>query len=124
MDWSEVGKGAQLILVGMAVVFAGLLILMLAIMVVNRLARKKAEEVEGSSVIESMSYEADEKEKIAVLAAALAMAMKDGREAGADRTEAAAEGMSNGPSRWAVAGREQAMRSRGKAGRQWGRHTS
>ncbi len=115
------GEGALLIVVGMLVVFAALFILMVAIMIMNRLFPEK----EKKEVAQPPYFElgASEKERIAAIAVAMAKAM-EGEEAALTEQRGVNEaGGSNEASRWAVAGREQAMRSRGKAGRQWGRRS-
>ena len=116
-------EGALLIVVGMAVVFAALFILMVAIMIMNRLFPDKGKKTEGPALAEAIMAEQSERERVAVLAAALAKAMERETEVIPEQGTASALGPSGEPSRWAASGREQAMRSRGKAGRQWGRRS-
>jgi sodium pump decarboxylase gamma subunit len=117
------GEGALLVVVGMAVVFAALIILMVAIMILNRLFPDKGKKTEGPALAEAIMSEQSEKERVAVLAVALAAAMEKEREVIPEQGTTSALGPSGEPSRWAASGREQAMRSRGKAGRQWGRRS-
>ncbi len=105
----------------MAVVFVALLLLMVSIMVVNRLAPERARKAEGPTVLEGIAAEESERQAVAVMAVALARAMQQ-NDVAAQPAAGAAE-WAGAPSRWAMAGREQVMRSRGKAGRQWGRRS-
>jgi len=123
MDWEKLGEAALLIGVGMAVVFSALLILMVCIMIMNRLFPDKGKKAEGPAVLEAIETERSGRERVAVLAVALAKAMDKEREVILEQRTMNAVGPSGEPSRWAVSGREQAMRSRGKAGRQWGRRS-
>ena len=123
MDWEQLRSAGILIGVGMAVVFAALLILMVAIMIVNRLAPERPGKAEGSTVLEGIADEESERRRVAALAAALARAMEHGARGAPQQRAAGPASSAGGPSRWAMAGREQAMRSRGKAGRQWGRRS-
>ena len=116
-------EGALLIVVGMTVVFAALFILMVAIMIMNRLFPDKGKKTEGPALAEAIMAEQSERERVAVLAVALAAAMEREREVIPEQGTTSALGPSGEPSRWAASGREQAMRSRGKAGRQWGRRS-
>ena len=121
-EWREaMGEGALLIVVGMVVVFVALLILVISIMIMNRLFPDKGKKSEGPASVEAVAAESSEKEKVAVLAVALVKAME--KDGGGIPQQSAANpvGWSGESSRWAASGREQAMRSRGKAGRQWGR---
>ena len=110
-------------MVGMLVVFAALVILMVAIMIMNRLFPDKGKKTEGPTLAEAIVSGQSEREKVAVLAVALAKATEKEREAIPELRTMNAVGPSGEPSRWAASGREQAMRSRGKAGRQWGRRS-
>jgi Na+-transporting methylmalonyl-CoA/oxaloacetate decarboxylase gamma subunit len=112
-----------LIGVGMAVVFAALAILMVAIMIINRLAPDRAQKAEGPVLLEAVQPEDSEKGRIAAVAVALAKAMERDQEVIPEQRVMSATGWAGEPSRWAASGREQAMRSRGKAGRQWGRRS-
>jgi Na+-transporting methylmalonyl-CoA/oxaloacetate decarboxylase gamma subunit len=109
--------------VGLAVVFAALVTLTVAIMFINRLAPDKAKKAEGPALLEGIETEKSERARVAVLAVALAKAMDKEREVIPEQGMMKATGWSGEPSRWVVSGREQAMRSRGKAGRQWGRRS-
>lgn len=115
------GEGALLIVVGMLVVFAALFILMVAIMIMNRLFPDKVKKTEGPALAEAILSEQSDRERVAVLAVALAKAME--REVIPEQRTMNAVGPSGEPSRWAASGREQVMRSRGRAGRQWGRRS-
>ena len=119
------GEGALLVVVGMAVVFAALIILMVAIMILNRLFPDKGKKTEGPALVDGILSEESDREKVAVLAVALvkAMDMDKEREVIPEQRTVNAVGGSGEPSRWAASGREQAMRSRRKAGRQWGRRS-
>jgi Na+-transporting methylmalonyl-CoA/oxaloacetate decarboxylase gamma subunit len=123
MDWEQLGEAALLIGVGMAVVFAALLILMVAIMILNKLFPDRGKKTEGSALLESVGTGESERERVAVLAVALAKAMEKEGEVIPEQRTMNGVGWVGEPSRWAVSGREQAMRSRGKAGRQWGRRS-
>ena len=119
------GEGALLVVVGMVVVFAALFILMVAIMILNRLFPDKGKKTEGPALVDGILSEESDREKVAVLAVALvkAMDMDKEREVIPEQRTVNAVGGSGEPSRWAASGREQAMRSRRKAGRQWGRRS-
>ena len=123
MDIEALKEGALLIVVGMVVVFVALLILVISIMIMNRLFPDKGKKSEGPASVEAVAAESSEKEKVAVLAVAVAKAME--RDGGVTPRMSAANpvGWSGETSRWAASGREEAMRSRGKAGRQWGRRS-
>ena len=114
-------------MVGMAVVFAALVILMVAIMILNRLFPDKGKKTEGPALVDGILSEESDREKVAVLAVALVKAMdmerEREREVIPEQRTVNAVGGSGEPSRWAASGREQAMRSRRKAGRQWGRRS-
>ena len=116
-------EGTLLIVVGMAVVFVALLILVIAIMIMNRLFPDRGKKSERPASVEAIGAEQSEKGKVAVLAVALVKAME--KDGGGIPQQSAANpvGWSGESSRWAASGREQAMRSRGKAGRQWGRRS-
>jgi Na+-transporting methylmalonyl-CoA/oxaloacetate decarboxylase gamma subunit len=123
MDWEQLGEAALLVGVGMAVVFAALVILMVAIMILNRLFPDRGKKTEGSALLEAVGTGESERERVAVMAVALAKAMEKEGEVIPEQRTMNAVGWAGEPSRWAVSGREQAMRSRGKAGRQWGRRS-
>ena len=107
----------------MAVVFAALVTLTVAIMTINWLALAKAKKVEDPALLEGIETEKSERARVAVLAVALAKAMDKEREVIPEQGMMKATACLGEPSRWVVSGREQAMRSRGKAGRQWGRRS-
>jgi Na+-transporting methylmalonyl-CoA/oxaloacetate decarboxylase gamma subunit len=117
-------EAATLIGVGMAVVFAALVILMTAIMIINRLAPEKGKKAGGPVLPEAIESEDSERGRIAALAVAVAKAMQREKEIVPEQRTMGTVGWTGEPSRWAVSGREQAMLSRGKAGRQWGRRSS
>ena len=119
----KLAEAALLVVVGMAVVFAALFILMVAIMILNRLFPDKGKKTEGPALVDGILSEESDREKVAVLAVALAKAMERETEVVPEQRTTSALGPSGEPSRWAASGREQAMRSRGKAGRQWGRRS-
>jgi Na+-transporting methylmalonyl-CoA/oxaloacetate decarboxylase gamma subunit len=119
----DLAEAALLILIGMAVVFAALVILMVAIMIINRLAPDRAKKAEGPVLLEAIQSEDSEKGRIAAMAVALAKAMERDQEVISEQRMMGVVGLAGEPSRWAASGREQAMRSRGKAGRQWGRRS-
>lgn len=120
--WDDLTEASILVLVGMAVVFAALAILMVFIMILNRLAPEKAPKVVAEEPLPEV--QASEKERVAVVAVALAKAMERGEAMSNRLTGLGGEAVrSTEASRWAVSGREQTMRSRGKAGRQWGRRS-
>ncbi len=112
-----------LIGVGMAVVFVALLVLMVAIMIVNRLAPERARKAEGLTVLEAVAAEESERQRAAVIAVALAADMERAPSGTARPGAAAPAGWAGGPSPWLAAGRDQVMQSRGKAGRGWGRRS-
>jgi Na+-transporting methylmalonyl-CoA/oxaloacetate decarboxylase gamma subunit len=116
-------EAAILVGVGMAVVFSALAILMVSIMIINRLAPDRAKKTEGSVLLEAIQSEDSEKGRIAAMAVALAKAMENDRDVIGEQRVMGVVGWAGEPSRWAAAGREQVMRSRGKAGRQWGRRS-
>jgi Na+-transporting methylmalonyl-CoA/oxaloacetate decarboxylase gamma subunit len=123
MDWEQLGEAALLVGVGMAVVFAALVILMVAIMIMNRLFPDKGKKTEGPALLESVGTGESERERVAVMAVAVAKTMEKEGEIIPQQRTMNAVGWSGEPSRWAASGREQVMRSRGKAGRQWGRRS-
>jgi Na+-transporting methylmalonyl-CoA/oxaloacetate decarboxylase gamma subunit len=108
--WHDVAEASILVVVGMAVVFAALAILMVAIMILNRLAPEKAQK--AVAPVELSGAEASEKQRVAAIAVALALAKEQSGEGETGETARPVEA-----SRWAIAGRERVMRSREKAGR-------
>lgn len=119
----KLAEAATLLGVGMAVVFSALVILMLAIVIINRLAPERARKTDAPVVLEEVETGALDRGKIAVLAVALAKAMEEEQEVTRTQPMVGPPGAAGEPSRWAVSGREQVMRSRGKVGRQWGRRS-
>jgi sodium pump decarboxylase gamma subunit len=119
----KLAEAALLVVVGMAVVFAALFILMVAIMILNRLFPDRDKRTEGPALAEAIVSEESEREIVAALAVAVAKAMEKDRGVIPEQRTMNAVGGSGEPSRWAASGREQAMRSRRKAGRQWGRRS-
>ncbi|MCX5992065.1 MAG: OadG family protein [Chloroflexi bacterium] len=115
----QLPEAAMLALIGAVVVFAGLAILMLAIMVLNRLlpGNKKNKEEIAPGIVEGQS---PSKESIAAIAVAVALLMEEHEAASAsEHGDAPAPRLMVSP--WAAAGRQQLMLSRRKAGHQWGR---
>ncbi|MDM8000157.1 MAG: OadG family protein [Dehalococcoidia bacterium] len=119
----KLAEAAMLIGVGMAVVFGALIILMVAIMIINRLAPERAKKVETPEVLEEVETGSVRRGRIAAMAVALAKTMEEEERVSSAQPAASPAGSAGEPSRWAVSGREQAMRSRGKVGRQWGRRS-
>jgi len=119
----KLAEAAILVAVGMAVVFAALVILMVSIMILNRLFPDRDKRTGGPALAEAIVSEESGREIVAALAVAVAKAMEKEREVIPEQRTMNVVGWSGEPSRWAVSGREQAMRSRRKAGRQWGRRS-
>jgi hypothetical protein len=92
-------------------------------MIMNRLFPDKGKKTEGPASAEAIVSEQSERERVAVLAVALVKAMEKEVEVIPEQRTMNAVGPSGEPSRWAASGREQVMRSRGRAGRQWGRRS-
>ena len=120
---SDIWDGVMLVVIGMTVVFAALFILMVAIMIMNRLFPDKGQTTEGPALAEAIMSEHSEKERVAVLAVALALAMEESETAPKQQIGLVKEAPSVEASRWAVSGRERLMRSRKMTGRQWGRRS-
>ena len=112
---------AILTVIGM-VVFVGLTILILAIMVLQKVASGKKTGVEiRQTVSKTGESEHPSKASIAAMAVGLAWLMEEGEAASARGQEAMAPVRGAGEGSWIIAGRERQMRSRGKVVRQWGR---
>jgi Na+-transporting methylmalonyl-CoA/oxaloacetate decarboxylase gamma subunit len=115
----QLGDGALLVVVGMAVVMTALLILMLAIMLMTRLfpGEKTDGEKEAIKVMEGVE---PTKESIAAIAVAMALAMK---EQETRNISGHGESPVSRPvaSRWSAAGRERLMGSRRKTEHKWGK---
>ncbi len=116
----RLSEAAILVVVGMAVVFAALVILMVSIMIVSRLAPERAKKAEAQSP--ASGNEMTDKEKIAAIAVAIARLMEQD-ETPAEKCGINASRYCNDTGRWLAFGREQTMHSRRKAGRQWGRRS-
>ncbi|MBM4444284.1 MAG: hypothetical protein FJ020_03135 [Chloroflexi bacterium] len=128
IDTSALKESALLVVVGMAVVFVGLFILMVAATAVVRLSQRNnngglAGQTRAVPVPAAEHRERDG-EAIAAMAVALALSLQKDRVApsgvlmgGIPPSGAPAGGT------WAAAGREQLMRSRGKVGHKWGRRS-
>lgn len=120
-------ESATLTVVGMVVVFIGLIGLMLVIMLLSKVAPAKGEKKEAAAeeVAPTITEAAaeprrDEKEAVAAIAVALAQLTEESQAAAVSqqpRVAAPETGTKSSP--WAVAGREELLRSREKAGRQW-----
>lgn len=120
---NDIWDAVILIVVGMAVVFAALVILMLALMILNRFFPDKGKKTEEPTMAEAIVPEESEREKVAALAVALSMAMVQSETARKKQIDLSDRVPLVEACRWAVAGRESAMRSRQRAGRQWGRRS-
>lgn len=121
-------ESATLTLVGMVVVFIGLIILMLAIIVLSRLAPAKEEKKEekreaaAEALEPRMEPQAGEKEAVAAIAIALAQVVEESEAASVSQPpRVAASGPGAKGSPWVMSGREDMMRTREKATRQWER---
>lgn len=114
---NDIWDAMVLIFIGMAVVFAALFILMVAIMILNRLFADRGKETEQPMVAEAIVAVESDREKVAALAVALAMAMEQSETAAKKQIQLGEEAPSVEASRWAVAGRERLMRSREMSGR-------
>lgn len=115
----DLKDAATVAVIGVAVVMAALTILMIAIMVITRLA-PRSEEAKMKAGPDDVHDASPEKESVAVIAVAMALAM----EAEGNTTAnggAPADASAREAGRWASAGRERLMHSRSKAGQKWGR---
>jgi Na+-transporting methylmalonyl-CoA/oxaloacetate decarboxylase gamma subunit len=122
LDTDTLAKAAILTVIGMVVVFVGLIILMLAIMVLQKVASGKKTGVEiRQAVSKTGESEHPSKASIAAMAVGLAWLMEESEAASARGQEAMAPVHGAGEGPWTIAGREQQMRSRGKVVHQWGR---
>lgn len=110
---------ATIAVLGVAVVMAALTTLMIAIMLITRLA-PGSKEARTDTALDELEDGGREKENVAVMAVALALAMEAESGRPAD-CEAPAVAPGQAFSRWASAGRERLMRSGCGAGRTWGR---
>ncbi len=113
----RLGEAAMIALVGVAVVMATLAILMVAIMLITRLAPASNKRGE-KAVSEAEEWRDQEKEQVAAIVVAMALAMEGetpqqgGQPAGASK---------HSSGRWGSSGRERLMAARRAAGRDWGR---
>lgn len=117
----EIAEAAALAVVGIATVLSALAILMVATMVVMRVVQGRGEE---SKEIPEPEPDPDRErfpagERVAVIAVAVVLAMQKEQAAspGRDTTSMTHAAVNQ----WQTAGRQRLMRSRKKAGRQWGR---
>ncbi len=118
----EIAEAAALAVVGIATVLSALAILMVATMVVMRVVQGRREE---SKEIPEPDPDPDRErfpagERVAVIAVAVALAMQ--KEQAASPARVGTTSMTHAAvNQWQTAGRQRLMRSRKKAGRQWGR---
>jgi Na+-transporting methylmalonyl-CoA/oxaloacetate decarboxylase gamma subunit len=111
-----------LTVIGMVAVFVGLTILILAIMMLRKVASGKKTSVGiRQTVSKTGESEHPSKASIAAMAVGLAWLMEESEAAFARGQEAMAPVHRAGEGSWTIAGRERQMRSRGKVVRQWGR---
>ena len=130
IDTEALLDSALLVLVGMAVVFSGLFILMVAATIVVRFSRRNGDNNTGGAersapeVVPSTDTGEPRGETVAAVAVALALSMQKAVIAPSERVMGAvpSPGSLSG-STWTAAGREQLMRSRGKVGHKWGRRS-
>lgn len=126
IDTDALLDSALLVLMGMAVVFTGLITLMVAATVVVRLSRRNNTGAGKQTTAEVVRLtEPCETDGAAVAAMTVSLALSM-RQDGIASLAGAAGGFaaSGGPAgTWAAAGREQQMRSRGKVGHKWGRRS-
>jgi Na+-transporting methylmalonyl-CoA/oxaloacetate decarboxylase gamma subunit len=115
----NLAEAATIAVLGVAVVMSALTILMLAIMVLTRLAPGKKENGEKAT-LEVVQGQSPSKESVAAVAVAVALAME---EQEADKIRGRGKSPVSRPvaSPWASAGRERLMHSRRKPGQKWGR---
>jgi Na+-transporting methylmalonyl-CoA/oxaloacetate decarboxylase gamma subunit len=115
----NLAEAATIAVVGVAVVMTALTTLMLAIMVLTRLAPgKKENKVEAT--IKAVEGQSPTKESIAAIAVAMALAMEE-EEKASSHGGPQAVALGHVASRWSAAGRERLMGSRRKPGQKWGR---
>ena len=114
----QLAEAATVAVVGVAVVMTALTILMLAIMVLTRLAPGKENIEEATSKL--VQGRSPTKESVAAIAVAMALAM---REKGTASTDGGPQAVAprHAVSRWASAGRERLMGSRRRTEHKWGR---
>lgn len=128
IDTEALWESALLVVVGMAVVFSGLFILMVAATVVVRLPQRNnnrgAAKQSNAESVPPAEHRERGSEAIAAVAVALALSMqKEGAAPSGRAMSAVLPSGAPAGSTWAVAGREQLMRSRGKVGHKWGRRS-
>ena len=108
----------------MAVVFAALVLLMLAVIVLRRVAQGRRDNEEGNGTAPGATESGGpSKESIAAMAVGLALLMEGHRAAPAGRPGGGVPTVGAGASPWVRAGRDQQMRSRRKVGHKWGRRS-
>ena len=128
LNAEELIDSAILVAAGMAVVFVGLSILMVASMITVKLFQRKEENGGNQNTAPEVAVSDGpgkaSKGTIAAMAVGLALSMEKGDMISVREPPGATPVMATGTtSTWAVAGREQQMRSRGKAGHQWGKRS-
>ena len=110
--------------VGMGVVFAALILLMLAVMVLRRVVGGRRGNQEGNGTAPGAAESVGpSKESIAAMAVGLALLMEGRTAAPAGRSGGGVPTVGAGASPWVRAGRDQQMRSRRKVGHKWGRRS-
>ena len=108
----------------MAVVFAALILLMLAVVVLRRVAQGRRDSEEGNGTAPGATESVGpSKESIAAMAVGLALLLEEGRAAPARSSGGGVPAIGTGASPWVRAGRDQQMRSRRKVGHKWGRRS-
>jgi Na+-transporting methylmalonyl-CoA/oxaloacetate decarboxylase gamma subunit len=117
----ELWEAATIAVIGVAMVMTALTILMLAIMVLTRLAPgKKESKVEAT--IEVAHRQIPGKESVAAIAVAMALAMEE-EEKGSSHGGSQTVAPGHTVSRWSAAGRERLMGSRRRTEHKWGRRS-
>jgi sodium pump decarboxylase gamma subunit len=114
----QLWEAATIAVVGVAVVMATLTILMLAIMLMTRLAPGKKGSTE-TEMAKTTEEDGASKESVAAIAVAVALAMEEHEPKSIGGHGKSPVSQPTG-SRWSAAGKERLMGSRGKAGRKWG----
>jgi Na+-transporting methylmalonyl-CoA/oxaloacetate decarboxylase gamma subunit len=123
-DTTTLTEAAVLTGVGMAVVFAALVLLMLAVVVLRRVMQGRGDSEEGNGTAPGATESVGpSKESIAAMAVGLALLMEGSRVAPAGRSGGGAPTIGTGASPWVRVGRDQQMRSRRKVGHKWGRRS-
>ncbi len=127
IDTDALLDSTVLVVVGMAVVFVGLVILMVSATILVRFSQRSnnvSAREQAPAVAPSADLGMPGGEAVAAVAVALALSVWTGRDA-PSRALPGGVPMPGAPagSTWAAAGREQQMRSRGKVGHKWGRRS-